>query len=40
MDDGVEWNHPDLSENYKEAASYDINSNDRDPFPRSVHLLV
>jgi len=34
LDDGVEWNHPDLSENYKEAASYDINSNDRDPFPR------
>merc|ERR1719260_229839 len=34
LDDGVEWNHPDLSRNYREAASYDINGNDKDPFPR------
>ena len=46
LDDGVEWNHPDLSANYKEEASYDINANDKDPFPRSeqlqyrVHLAI
>jgi len=34
LDDGVEWNHPDLKDNYVEAASYDINANDDDPFPR------
>eukprot|EP00092_Neocalanus_flemingeri_P010643 GFUD01011465.1.p1 GENE.GFUD01011465.1~~GFUD01011465.1.p1 ORF type:complete len:777 (+),score=122.67 GFUD01011465.1:174-2504(+) len=34
LDDGVEWNHPDLKDNYVEAASYDINANDKDPFPR------
>merc|ERR1719242_2487926 len=34
LDDGVEWNHPDLSANYREEASYDINANDKDPFPR------
>jgi len=34
LDDGVEWNHPDLSRNYREVASYDINGNDADPFPR------
>jgi len=34
LDDGVEWNHPDLMRNYREKASYDINNNDKDPFPR------
>jgi len=34
LDDGVEWNHPDLKDNYVEDASYDINANDKDPFPR------
>lgn len=34
LDDGVEWNHPDLKDNYLEAASFDINANDKDPFPR------
>lgn len=34
LDDGVEWNHPDLKSNYREKASYDINGNDHDPFPR------
>jgi len=34
LDDGVEWSHPDLSRNYREVASYDINQNDKDPFPR------
>lgn len=34
LDDGVEWNHPDLKDNYVKAASFDINNNDEDPFPR------
>ena len=34
LDDGVEWNHPDLKQNYKADASIDINANDGDPFPR------
>ena len=34
LDDGVEWNHPDLSANYKADASIDINANDDNPFPR------
>jgi len=34
LDDGVEWDHPDLKDNYVEEASYDINANDEDPFPR------
>ena len=40
LDDGVEWNHPDLSANYREEASYDINANDKDPFPRSVIVSI
>ena len=34
LDDGVEHNHPDLSENYDKEASVDLNDNDDDPFPR------
>jgi furin len=34
LDDGVEWNHPDLKDNYDEEASIDLNDNDKDPFPR------
>jgi len=34
LDDGVEHNHPDLSENYDKEASIDLNDNDDDPFPR------
>jgi len=34
LDDGVEWKHPDLMVNYAGEASFDINDNDRDPFPR------
>jgi len=34
LDDGVEWDHPDLKDNYLEAASFDINANDNNPFPR------
>jgi len=33
LDDGIEYNHTDLSENYDELASFDINDNDADPMP-------
>ncbi|KAI0226871.1 Neuroendocrine convertase 1 [Lamellibrachia satsuma] len=34
LDDGVEHNHTDLRANYDPDASYDLNDNDPDPFPR------
>ena len=34
LDDGVEYSHPDLRDNYNAAASTDINDNDNDPVPR------
>lgn len=34
LDDGIEHNHTDLVRNYDAAASWDINDNDPDPFPR------
>jgi len=34
LDDGIEHNHTDLVQNYDAAASWDINDNDPDPFPR------
>ncbi len=34
LDDGLEYTHPDIKENYDPKASYDINSNDNDPLPR------
>ncbi|XP_044302664.1 neuroendocrine convertase 1 isoform X1 [Varanus komodoensis] len=34
LDDGLEWNHTDISPNYDPEASYDFNDNDHDPFPR------
>lgn len=34
LDDGLEWNHPDIMQNYDPKASTDINSNDDDPMPR------
>ncbi|XP_066938993.1 proprotein convertase subtilisin/kexin type 7-like isoform X2 [Macrobrachium rosenbergii] len=33
IDDGLEWQHPDLRDNYNPAGSYDINSDDSDPSP-------
>ncbi|KAK7081334.1 Proprotein convertase subtilisin/kexin type 7 [Halocaridina rubra] len=33
IDDGLEWRHPDLRDNYNPAGSYDINSDDSDPSP-------
>lgn len=34
MDDGLEWNHTDLVQNYAPEASYDFNDDDGDPSPR------
>lgn len=34
LDDGLEWDHPDIQQNYDPRASYDINGNDADPMPR------
>ena len=30
---GLEWNNPDLEENYNKAGSWDFNGNDDDPMP-------
>uniref|UniRef100_A0A5S6QXJ9 Neuroendocrine convertase 2 n=1 Tax=Trichuris muris TaxID=70415 RepID=A0A5S6QXJ9_TRIMR len=34
MDDGVDYMHPDLRDNYNAAASYDFSGNDPYPYPR------
>lgn len=34
LDDGLEWDHPDIIKNYDYKASLDINDNDNDPKPR------
>lgn len=34
MDDGIDYMHLDLNENYNAEASYDFSSNDRFPYPR------
>ena len=33
VDDGVQWDHPDLIENYCPEGSFDLNSNDDNPMP-------
>jgi len=33
VDDGLEYTHPDIAENYRASASYDFNYKDSDPFP-------
>nr|CAB3264715.1 proprotein convertase subtilisin/kexin type 7-like [Phallusia mammillata] len=33
IDDGVEWRHPDLKDNYCANGSFDLNSDDDDPSP-------
>lgn len=33
IDDGLEWQHPDLRNNYSPTGSYDLNSDDPDPSP-------
>ena len=34
LDDGLEWTHPEIIDNYDPQASTDLNSNDPDPSPR------
>lgn len=34
VDDGIDYNHPDLKTNYDPKASYDFNSHDANPYPR------
>lgn len=34
LDDGLEWNHTDILPNYDARASWDMNNNRSDPFPR------
>ena len=34
VDDGVQWNHPDLLANYNPKGSFDLNSNDDNPMPQ------
>lgn len=29
LDDGIEWSHPDLKQNYDQTASYDVNDDDK-----------
>jgi len=33
LDDGIDYNHNDLYDNYESSASWDFNSNDNDPIP-------
>jgi subtilisin-like proprotein convertase family protein/subtilisin family serine protease len=33
VDDGLQYDHPDLSDNYLSALSYDFNDNDTNPYP-------
>lgn len=34
LDDGLEWNHTDIKPNYDARASWDMNNNRSNPFPR------
>ena len=34
VDDGLEWDNPDLRSNYNAAGSIDLNDHDNDPMPR------
>ncbi|XP_077985620.1 proprotein convertase subtilisin/kexin type 7-like [Glandiceps talaboti] len=34
IDDGLEWDNPDILENYSKEGSWDLNSNDADPMPK------
>ncbi len=33
LDDGLAWQHPDISQNYWAPGSYDVNFKDNDPTP-------
>ncbi|CAD5113902.1 DgyrCDS3061 [Dimorphilus gyrociliatus] len=36
IDDGVDYTHPDLKDAYNSTLSFDINGNDKDPFPNDT----
>ncbi len=40
VDDGLEYTHPDLAENYYAAGSFDFNYNDNDPFPDASRYAI
>jgi proprotein convertase subtilisin/kexin type 2 len=40
MDDGVDYMHPDLKNNFNAEASYDFSSNDPYPYPRYSGWLL
>lgn len=40
LDDGIEYTHEDLRDNYDPAISYDFNDDDDDPLPRTVPGIV
>lgn len=39
VDDGVEWKHPDLINNYEPKGSFDLNDDDDDPTPKKDKKL-
>ncbi|KAF2349687.1 Peptidase S8 pro-domain [Trinorchestia longiramus] len=40
LDDGIDYLHDDLRENYDPNISYDFNDDDNDPYPRMTKLVV
>lgn len=40
VDDGIDYNHPDLKRNYDAKASHDFNGHDDDPYPRYDLSLI
>lgn len=40
LDDGLDYEHPDLAANYDPSISYDFNSNDNDPMPRVSYFYL
>lgn len=37
VDDGLEWDNPDLKANYNPAGSIDLNDHDNDPMPNELN---
>lgn len=37
VDDGLEWDNPDLKANYNSEGSIDLNDHDNDPMPNEVN---
>jgi subtilisin family serine protease len=36
VDDGIEYDHPDLKDNYDASASTDVDDHDDDPYPNEA----